>query len=192
MQFPDRSDSIAFYTDLVRRSRTNGDFAAARSAYTALAESWKQQNINRGGALQSDLDAVKREFSDFVKTDPVYHQIRDAAIQIISQQPGILQTEIYGLLSVLPKEQVQYALYFAAEHGVIIRTKKGRSYGLSLATASIAGQLPLVSAKAIVPKAPDIRFSCQECGKHMVIESAGAGATVVCPECHKNLVVPEN
>jgi hypothetical protein len=133
MQFPDRTDSIAFYSELARRSHAQGDISAARSAYAALAESWKQQNINSGGALQSELDAVKREYSDFVKTDPLYQEIRDAAIQFIRQQPGILQTEVYSLLSAFPKEDVQYALYFAADHGVIIRTKKGRTYGLSLA-----------------------------------------------------------
>jgi hypothetical protein len=133
MQFPDRSDSVAFYTDLVRRSHAQGDVSTARSAYAALAESWKQQNINSGGTLQSELDAVKREYSDFVKTDPLYHEIRDAAIQVIRQRPGILQTEIYTMLSAFPKEDVQYALYFAADHGVIIRTKKGRTYALSLA-----------------------------------------------------------
>ncbi|MEI7901432.1 MAG: hypothetical protein WCK89_14375 [bacterium] len=136
MQFPDRSDSIALYTDLVCRSRAEGDFSAARSAYAALAESWKQQNINSGGTLQSELDAVKREYSDFVKNDPFYHEIRDAALQFISQRPGILQTEIYGLLSAFRKDDIQYALYFAADHGVIIRTKSGRSYGLSLANTT--------------------------------------------------------
>jgi hypothetical protein len=133
MQFPDRTDSIAFYTELARRSRAQGDASAARSAYAALAESWKQQNINSGGALQSELDAVKREYSDFVKTDPLYHEIRDAVIQLVSQRPGILQTEVYSLLSTFAKEDVQYGLYFAADHGVIIRAKKGRTYELSLA-----------------------------------------------------------
>jgi hypothetical protein len=133
VQFPDRSDSIAFYTDLVRRSRASGDISAARDAYTALVESWKQQNASSGGALQAELDAVRREHSDFVKTDPYYRQIRDAAVELIKQRPGMLQTEIYGLLSAFPKEDVQYGLYFASDHGVILRTKKGRTYALSLA-----------------------------------------------------------
>jgi hypothetical protein len=134
MEFPDRSDSIAFYTDLVRRTSTQGDIATARGAYAALAESWKQQNINSGGALQSELDAVKREYSDFDKTDPLYHEIKDAAVQAIRERPGLLQTEIYTALSRFPKGDVQYALYFAADHGTIIRTKKGRTYALSLAS----------------------------------------------------------
>jgi hypothetical protein len=45
----------------------------------------------------------------------------------------MLQIEMYTTLSRFPKEDVQYALYFAADHGIIIRTKKGRTYALSLA-----------------------------------------------------------
>jgi hypothetical protein len=133
MQIPDRSDSIAFYTDLVRGSSAQGDISSARGAYAALVESWKQQNINSGGALENELDAVKREYSDFVKTDPLYQEIKDAAVQAIRERPGMLQTEMYTTLSRFPKEDVQYALYFAADHGIIIRTKKGRTYALSLA-----------------------------------------------------------
>jgi hypothetical protein len=80
------------------------------------------------------LDAVKREYSDFVKTDPLYHEIKDAAVQAIRERPAMLQTEMYTTLSRFPKEDVQYALYFAADHGIIIRTKKGRTYALSLAS----------------------------------------------------------
>ena len=68
MQFPDRSDSIDFYTDLVRRARASGDIAAARNAYTALVESWKQQNANSGGALQNELDTIRREIQRILKS----------------------------------------------------------------------------------------------------------------------------
>src|SRR5438067_2268828 len=117
MQFPDRTDSIDFYTDLVRRARASGDIAATRNAYTGLVESWKQQNTNSGGALQTELDAVRREYSDFVKTDPDYQLIRDGTIEVLKQRPGILQTELYEIFSDVPKEALQYALYFAADHG---------------------------------------------------------------------------
>lgn len=134
MQFPDRDDAITFHRDLVFRSRARGDISMARGAYAALVESVKQQNINSGGALQRELDAVKQEYSEFVKIDPLYHQIRDAAVQIIRQRPGMLQTEMYATLSQFPKTDVQYALYFSADHGVIVRAKKGRTYALSLAS----------------------------------------------------------
>ena len=36
----------------------------------------------------------------------------------------------------------------------------------------------------------DIRFSCPACGHHMVIDAAGAGMIVACPECGKDARVP--
>ena len=128
----DRSQEIAFHTDYVRRARAAGNIAAARGAYGALVESWKQHNTQYNGAFQSQLDAVKREYSEFVKTDPVYQTLRQAVVQAIGRQPGILQTDLYSVLSMVPKDELQYALYFAADHGFIVRTKKGRTYALSL------------------------------------------------------------
>jgi hypothetical protein len=134
MQFPDRSREIAFHRDAARRNRARGDIPVARASYFALVESVRQQNINLCGALQRDLDEAKREYSEFVKADPLYQQIRDAAVQAIRQKPGILQTEMYTTLSQFQKTDVQYALYFGENHGFIARTKKGRTYALSLAS----------------------------------------------------------
>ena len=30
---------------------------------------------------------------------------------------------------------------------------------------------------------PDIRFACVNCGKHLVVDQAGAGLSVKCPDC---------
>ena len=37
----------------------------------------------------------------------------------------------------------------------------------------------------------DIRFSCSACGHHMVIDEAGAGMVVKCPECGRDVKVPK-
>lgn len=37
----------------------------------------------------------------------------------------------------------------------------------------------------------DIRFSCSACGHHMIIDQAGAGLTIECPECGADTVVPK-
>jgi len=37
----------------------------------------------------------------------------------------------------------------------------------------------------------DIRFSCPKCGHHMVIDAAGAGMVVQCPECGADATVPK-
>jgi|SRR5580700_979368 hypothetical protein len=134
MPFPDRTDSIAFNREMIVRSRARGDIAMTRGAYASLVESWKQQNANAGGAHQHELDAVKKEYSDWVRSDPLYIQIRNAAIEVVRQRSGVMQTELHNLLPQFPKTDVQYALYFAGDHGFIVRTKKSRSYVLSLPT----------------------------------------------------------
>jgi hypothetical protein len=130
----DRTRDIAFNNEMIRRSRDGGDTRTVRGAYAALVEAWKQHNAFHGGAFQAQLEAVKREYSDFVKSDPVYQTLRQAIVHVVGRQLGILQTELYKALSMVPKEELQYALYFAADHGAIIRTKKGRTYSLSLPT----------------------------------------------------------
>ena len=37
---------------------------------------------------------------------------------------------------------------------------------------------------------PDIFFKCGKCGKHLVVDDAGAGLQVNCPECNSSVLVP--
>ena len=39
---------------------------------------------------------------------------------------------------------------------------------------------------------PDVFFKCGSCGKHLVVDDAGAGQTINCPDCYAVLAVPEN
>lgn len=36
----------------------------------------------------------------------------------------------------------------------------------------------------------DISFACDSCGKHLVVDEAGAGITIDCPDCGKPICVP--
>ena len=36
----------------------------------------------------------------------------------------------------------------------------------------------------------DVKFDCTSCGQHIVIDEAGAGASVRCPTCNQSLFVP--
>ncbi len=38
---------------------------------------------------------------------------------------------------------------------------------------------------------PDIFFKCESCEKHLVVDDAGAGQTISCPDCNADLTVPE-
>lgn len=132
MQFPDRTAEIQLHREAARQRLARGDHAGARSSYFKWVESVRQQNVNTGGQLERELEEAKQEYSDFAKTDPLYKQIRDAAVEKIREQPGILQTELYKVLPQFDKTDITYAMYFADEQRTIIRTKKGRTYCLSL------------------------------------------------------------
>lgn len=130
--FPDRSADIQFHRDAARNFRNQGNYAFARASYMKWVESVKQQNENSSGQLQRDLEEAKREYSEFVKSDPLYLRIRDATLSKIREQPGILQTELCKALPQFNRPDVSYAVYFAGDHGVLRRTKKGRTYSLDL------------------------------------------------------------
>ncbi|MDO8141828.1 MAG: hypothetical protein Q6358_10055 [Candidatus Brocadiales bacterium] len=132
MQFPDRTREIEIHRAAARQLRERGDYAGARSSYFKWVESVRQQNINSGGSLEQDLREAKQEYSEFVKTDPLYMQIRDAITKKTGEKPGILQTELYTTLPQFEKTDIQYALYFMDDHRAIVRIKKGRTYSLSL------------------------------------------------------------
>ena len=132
MGFPDRTAEIQIHREAARQHRAQGDYSRARSSYFKWVESVRQQNVNTGGKLEGMLAEAKREYSEFVKTDPLYKQIRDATLERIREKPGILQTELYTSLPAFDKADIQYGAYFMEDHDAIVRTKKGRTYSLSL------------------------------------------------------------
>ncbi len=130
MRFPDRSREIAIHGQLARRLHSKGAFDAARQSYAKWIESIRQQNENTDGALASQLAGAKREFSEFVRDDPCYLQLLPTLLEMIRATPGILQTDVYKRLPGRTRTELSYVLYFAADHGHLIRRKKGRTYAL--------------------------------------------------------------
>ena len=130
--FPDRSVEIQFHREAARKFRGQGDYAQARASYMKWVESVRQQNIRKGGGLESDLAEAKSEYSDFVKSDPLYLKIREAALEKIQEEPAILQTELYKALHQFDRGDISYAMYFAEDHRFVTRVKKGRTYSLNV------------------------------------------------------------
>ncbi len=130
--FPDRSNEIAIHRDNAHKAIQTKNYDAARVFFLKWVESLRQQNKNTGGDMQSELAAAQKEYSEFVKTDPLYLRLCTAILPAIQNSPGILQTELYKRLPQIEKSDLSYALYFAAEHGKIKREKKGRTYALSV------------------------------------------------------------
>lgn len=131
MGFPDRTDNILFHRTEARRARQDGDYPQARSSYMRWVESLRQQSMS-DGALKQELEAAKQEYSEFTKTDPAYLTVCEAVLPRIEAEPGILQKDLYKIFPQLAREDISYALYFAAEHGRLTRTKKGNTYALTI------------------------------------------------------------
>ena len=104
----------------------------ARTSFVRWVESVRQQNITTNGGLEKELEDAKKEYSEFVKTDPLYTDICNVILPKIKDHPNILQTELYKLFPQFNKNDISYALYFSAEHGKVNRIKKGRTYGLAV------------------------------------------------------------
>lgn len=72
----------------------------------------------------------KQGMTEFASLDPLVNEVVERARELVSTQPGILQSRIYAHFPDRSVEQVRYALYFAHELGWIHRKKKGNSYQL--------------------------------------------------------------
>lgn len=130
--FPDRTFEIKLHRENAFKKLKEGNFDHARKSFFAWVESVRQQNINTGGKLELELEEAKRAYSEFAKNDPLFIKICNIVFPIIKQQPQIFQTEIYKILKDFDRNDISYTLYFAAEHGKIRRTKKGRTYSIEL------------------------------------------------------------
>jgi hypothetical protein len=130
MQFPDRTEEIKIHSRMAREAEAKGDFDVARRSYFSWVESMRQQNINTNGGFEDELDQAKKAYADFVKRDPLYLAICGEVIPYIKENPGVIQTDLYKEFAGYTREDIRYALYFAAELGRIKRVKKGRSYTL--------------------------------------------------------------
>jgi hypothetical protein len=93
--------------------------------------------VNTNGALAADLSEAQREFSEFAKEDPCYRRLLPLILEAISANPGMLQTDMYRMLGDHPRTDISYVLYFAAEHGRLVRRKKGRTYCLYEQSSSV-------------------------------------------------------
>ena len=130
--FPDRQYEITLHRKNAYKFFKEKNYDMARKSFMKWVESVRQQNINTDGQLEDDLNKAKKEYSDFVKNDPLYISICNQIIPKIEEHPGILQTDLYKVFSNINRSDISYTLYFAADHNRIKRVKKGRTYSLYL------------------------------------------------------------
>ena len=123
-----RAGDGLYHLDIARNALKAKDFHNARVGYLKSVESWKQANEGTN-QWSEELSLAKAEYSNFVQQDPLYLSGLNVILPLIKSTPGTLQTELYKLVD-LQREDISYILYFAADRGVIERTKKGRTYQL--------------------------------------------------------------
>lgn len=109
------------HLSMARAAWLQQDFSTARMAY--------QKAAYISGRLSSDdvKTALKRELAAFSRSDSLYTEVLAAIKAVVNRQPGIKQTELYGLIA-HDRETVGYVLYFAAENMDLHRKKAGRTY----------------------------------------------------------------
>lgn len=128
------------FLDRARERERYGDYLGARVEFMKCIEDLKRSN--QDGNLDAELQHAQNEYDEFVKRDPVYAALLSRLLTISKAHPGIMQSditknfkkadwsELTSYAREVTKEDIGYALYFAAKQGVILRTKKGRSYEL--------------------------------------------------------------
>src|SRR3989338_7833457 len=93
--FPDRAEDITFHRENAYRFLKEKNYQMARTSFMRWVESVRQQNITTNGGLERELEDAKKEYSEFVKTDPLYTKICDVILPMIKDHPNILKTELY-------------------------------------------------------------------------------------------------
>lgn len=130
--FPDRTFEIQLHRENARKYFNEKNFDMARLSFFKWVESLRQQNVNTAGKLEEELKAAQKEYSEFVKQDPLYLKTIERILSKIKESSGILQTDLYKFFPDINKNDISYTLFYAAENGVVKRFKKGRTYELSI------------------------------------------------------------
>ncbi|MDP1655705.1 MAG: hypothetical protein Q8K91_12885 [Hylemonella sp.] len=83
------------------------------------------------GIKREDAEA-QREFkqlmTDFAAQDPLVSSVGKTLLELVRQEPGVRQTELYKHLPGIGVEEARYALYFMEQLQLIERKKSGNSY----------------------------------------------------------------
>lgn len=106
---------------LCRNFMRSNDWDAARQALQKVAYSIKQEDA----AAQQQF---KQLMTDFAAQDPLVSSVGRTVLELVRQQPGVRQTELYKHLPGIGVEEARYALYFMEQLQLIERRKSGNSY----------------------------------------------------------------
>jgi len=130
---------MSFHLKNAHDAELRNDYLTARVEYMACVDSLK-----RDKKAIPQLEFVKKEYSEFVRRDPIFNKMLPFFLDGVRQNQGILQSditakaedmnwgEIRNYNRPISKDDIRYVFYFAEEFGLLIRKKEGRSYRLYL------------------------------------------------------------
>jgi len=99
-----------------------GDLDKARIEFTRCAKDWKEVVGLGDNRFPNELEQARKEFTDFVQSDPIYIEGVKTLLAVIKTNPGILQHELYNSCPGIDRKTVIYILNFAIIWGLIDRT----------------------------------------------------------------------
>lgn len=76
------------------------------------------------------LQYLEENMDDLLKHEQMIKRLKTDLLHIITEEPGVIQSELYKRFDASMKNHISNELYMMETHGAIIREKSGRSYKL--------------------------------------------------------------
>jgi len=101
-----------------------------KAAQNSILDSGKTHFQLRAENLMSEWASATNAIRNRAEHDRRQLEIKNRAVELITRNPGILQTEVYRLLGSYAKAEISEALYYLAKENRISREKKASTYKL--------------------------------------------------------------
>lgn len=79
---------------------------------------------------KADLKSMEDNIEELLKKEKVIKKLKEDLLEIIKEEPGVVQSELYKRFDAELKTDISNELYWFSTKGVITREKSGRSYKL--------------------------------------------------------------
>lgn len=139
----DTDAQIAVLSELIAKFYDLKDYCATLGQDYAdyFSKTWEHGHNSRCSDFcyiaryEEQLSQLQRNYETLKRKDNLYMRnvkdLKQRVLSCISENPGILQTELYKQFDETVKPDIQEILYFASKDGLIIRQKAGRTYKLN-------------------------------------------------------------
>lgn len=124
-EFQPISVPVYEWSEQIKDAWSRGDYDLARAQLQRIAYTMIEPSVTADEKMR-----FTQLMTEFAKEDPLYNDVIQRAMPMITVNPGVVQSQIYKGQPEHIKEQMRYVFYFAHELGHIRREKNGSSYKL--------------------------------------------------------------